>query len=273
MIQKTISDFIWFLSRNVAMRKIPNGKFLLQQEKRMQRKLQTVLQKQLNWVLKELKNISSLNSIKKNTAGDDIEKLLARMIGKEELVETIVFYSSTTLKKGGETSVKDLALRKFGIKFDLKHPAAVKYFSEKMALELSNYRGNISSTTNNRVKEIILDGIEKGRSYTDVAAEITAQGKAGVFSQSRAEMIAVHEAREAYEAGRSFPIDDFLEKNPDRKVEKAWNTVGDNRVTEECKANEDQSWIDFEKKFSSGDDHAPRSDHPRCRCVTDYEIP
>jgi predicted metal-dependent hydrolase len=273
MIQETIKDFIWYLSRNAAMRKMKNGKFLLQQEKRMQKKVHTILQKQMNWLLKELKNLPAFNSIQKNTIEDDIEKILSRMIGKEELVETIVFYSSVTLKKGGETSVKDLALRKFGISFTLKHPEAVKYLKKKAELQLSNYRGNITATTNKRVKEIIVDMVEKGRSYTDVAKEITLQGKAGVFSPARAEMIAVHEAREAYEAGRSYPIEDFLKENPDRTVEKAWNTVGDDRVTEECAANEDEGWIDFRGSFSSGDDKPPRSDNPRCRCVTDHQIP
>lgn len=272
MKNKLIEDFCWYLSRNIAMRKIPNGKFLLQNEKRFQKKMAAVLKKQMNWTVKGLNRFFSENSIQKNTIAGEIDDFLSGMVGKNELVETITFYSKSTLKKGGETSVKDLGLRQFGISFTLKHPEAVKYLRDKIALELSNYKGNISSTTNQRVKEIILDGIEKGRSYTDVAAEITKQAEAGVFSQARAEMIAVHESREAYEAGRSFPIEDFLKDNTDRKVEKGWSTVGDDRVTPECKANEDEGWIDYDGSFSSGDKRAPRYGNPRCRCVTNHQI-
>lgn len=269
-----LKDFAWWLSRNAALLKRPNGKFLRTQEKRMQKKLQAILNKQLNWVLDALKGWKGLNSIEKNTLNDEVDGLLSGMPGKESLVEAVLFYTKLTMDKGGKTSVKTLGLKEFGISFTLKHPDAVKYLKDKETLELSNYKGNITFTTKSKIKEIIADGILKGKSYTEIAQDISAQGQAGVFSSARAELIAVRESAYAYEFGKKVPMDEFVAKNPERTVVKYWQTVGDSQVTPECEENEAASPIGYNEAFPNDGNQqtAPRDGNPRCRCATSYEI-
>jgi len=45
---------------------------------------------------------------------------------------------------------------------------------------------------------------------------------------------------------------------------KAWLTVGDANVCEDCQTNEDEGPIPIDQEFPSGDDAPPQ--HPDCRC-------
>lgn len=49
---------------------------------------------------------------------------------------------------------------------------------------------------------------------------------------------------------------------------KVWQTVGDDRVSDECQANEAQGPIPVEDEFAGGVDTAPQ--HPNCRCAVSY---
>jgi hypothetical protein len=83
-------------------------------------------------------------------------------------------------------------------------------------------------------------------------------------------MIATNEIGHAYGKGNSIPIEDAVKKG--KTATKKWLTTNDDKVTEECGANEDEGWIPFKDTFSSGDTEAPRDSHPRCRCDTLYNI-
>ena len=48
------------------------------------------------------------------------------------------------------------------------------------------------------------------------------------------------------------------------EMEKAWSTVGDDKVSELCAGNEAQGWIPLEDAFQSG--HQRPLGHPGCRC-------
>lgn len=54
--------------------------------------------------------------------------------------------------------------------------------------------------------------------------------------------------------------------------EKIRDTVGDDKVTYECNENARQGRIIEMKAFTSGDNEAPRSTNPNCRCTTNYRI-
>lgn len=272
-MKKTLKDFIWFLLRNAAMTKRQDGKFILRQEKRMAAKISLTFAKQQDFLVKKLKALPGLNGVNTNTINDDIENILDSIPGQNELVENIVFYSESTMLKGGVRSIKDLSLKKFGISFTVKHPEAIKYFNAKRKLQLSNASGTITATTKDRIKEIISEGIKKGSSYEDVARQIRAQSDAGVFSRARAQMISTNEAGHAYEQGRKYPINDFIKDNQDRRVEKTWITVGDAKVTPEHTDNEKEGWIAYDDTFSgTGDSEPPADDNPRCRCTIEYRI-
>jgi SPP1 gp7 family putative phage head morphogenesis protein len=49
---------------------------------------------------------------------------------------------------------------------------------------------------------------------------------------------------------------------------KIWQTTGDNRVSDECQANEAQGPIPVKQSFTSGASEPPQ--HPRCRCSVSY---
>ena len=83
-------------------------------------------------------------------------------------------------------------------------------------------------------------------------------------------MIASNEIGHAYEQGNFIPIQDAVAEG--HKAKKEWSTVGDDKVTEECRDNQGMGKIKHDKDFLSGDMTAPRAGNPRCRCTTLYEI-
>ena len=275
---KLISDMLWHYRRNLNLMRRDNGKFIRAQEVRMEKKIDAILKKQMRWVADGVKNVPGLSNngvhYDRNTLDDQISAMLSGMPGKTDLTETILIYSGVLMDKGANSIIRTSELRKFGISFTLKHPAAIKFLSNKKTLELSNGRGNIDSRTKASIKAILLDAISEGKSYTATAQLIKAQGEHGVFSYARAELIAVREAGVAYEYGKQTPLKEFIAKNPDRQIKKNWNTSGDNDVTPECQQNQDVSPIGFNETFPNdgAQQTAPRSGNPRCRCWTTYEI-
>lgn len=274
-IAKILNNFIEVLQRNLAMTQRTDGKFILRQEKRMVAALNRVWKQQLDYILRELKTLSRFkdNSVATNSLEEAlIDSMLNNIPGRDAMVTAIVAQASLGILKGGTRSVKELKLGQFGINFNLKHPEAVRYLDKKKRLELSNYKGNITDTTNKAVKKIILDGITNGDSYTALASKIEEQAAAGVFSPARSKLIAVMEMGQAYEGGRIMVIDEFKAKHPTRTVEKTWQTVGDSKVRPSHMANELQGWIEFEENFSGTGDKAPPADFG-CRCTISYRIP
>lgn len=208
-----------------------------------------------------------------NSPEDEIDDILLKMPGQSTFTKGLVASVKLVLDKGGKTAVAEFGLKKFGISFNLKHPGAVKYLKEKERFQLSDYRGTIHDTTKQGIKKILVRAAANGQSYQVTAEQIVAQGEAGVFSTKRAQLIATREIGVAYEEGNALPIRDFRNRYPDRVVMKFWQTVEDDRVTEKHRKNQDDGWIPVEQKFSgTGDDKAPGSDNPRCRCFTKYNI-
>lgn len=270
------NTLVFALERNVILSKRPDGKFLLRNERRMMAELNRVWKKQMNYVVEKLKNVSAFkqeeNQIVVNATEDDINRIVNNLPYKEELTQSVILYMESAMERGGKTAVKKLNLGKFGISFSLQNKKAIDFLNAKKTLELSNYRGNIHATTKANISRILVDAAKSGQSYQKTAQLIMEQGKAGVFSPARGQLIATREVGVAYETGNNIPIREFQADNPDRSVMKYWQTVEDDRVTEECAANEDEGWKALAQTFDSGDDHAPRLGNPRCRCFTKYEI-
>lgn len=269
-------NLVFSLERNVILSKRPDGKFLARSERRLIAEVRRTWKKQLDYVVEKLKNVSAFkqeqNSIFTNATEDEINRIVNNLPYREDLVESVMVYMKVSMEKGGKTAVKKLNLGKFGISFSLQNKKAIDFLNAKKSLELSNYRGNIHQTTKTNIARILVDAAKSGQSYQKTAQLIMEQGKAGVFSPARAQLIATREVGVAYETGNNIPIREFQAENPDRAVMKYWQTVEDDRVTEECAANEDGGWLHLAEAFDSGDDHAPRLGNPRCRCFTKYEI-
>lgn len=147
---------------------------------------------------------------------------------------------------------------------------AIKYVEGLKYLQNINIPDSIPHTTYERVKEIIADGVLEGSSYQDIAKSMRKQLDAGVFSKARAELIAINTVGNAYENGRHEAVNQIVSQW--ETVVKYWDTVGDSRVTPECRHNEEVSPIGYNENWPSGDYIAPRYGNPRCRCTTNYEI-
>lgn len=129
---------------------------------------------------------------------------------------------------------------------------------------------SINKTTIKRVWEIIADGIFEWQTYKDIAKTMESQLDAWLFSQARAETIAIHTVRHAYESWRHDTMRQLIQQG--MKVKKRWSTVNDDKVTPWCKANESKWLIEFVENFPSWDNEAPRSWNIRCRCTVNYDI-
>jgi hypothetical protein len=152
--------------------------------------------------------------------------------------------------------------------FGLANPRAVAY------LEAHGYGliSQIDSVTRGNIATIVNNGTAEGWSYNRVAREISslysemAIGKPQQHIDSRAHLIAVTEAGNGYEEGNLTVVRDL--EDAGLRMEKKWLTVGDDRVSDGCQANQDEGWIPVAQAFQSG--HARPLRFPGCRCTTEY---
>ncbi len=127
---------------------------------------------------------------------------------------------------------------------------------------------NVNETTRFGIKNVLKKGIKAGDSYNNIAKAITerykefAIGKPQLHIRSRAHLVAITETGNAYEAGSREGA-----KQADAAglpMEKKWSSTGDNRVSELCLVNEDESWIPLDQPHASGHQNPLR--FPGCRC-------
>jgi SPP1 gp7 family putative phage head morphogenesis protein len=173
------------------------------------------------------------------------------------------------LAAGARNAALDIGVE---LSFDVAtDPRAIQYI-ERSKLTLVE---NLTETTRERVRAVLADGVAKGRSPQQVAADLrklyagwsTPDPRRHI--RDRAELIAITEMGEAYsyaslEQGRDMA-------NLGLPMQKAWETVGDDRVDlPHCRANQQQGWIPLADQFQSGHDR-PLA-HPGCRCVLLVEM-
>lgn len=265
-----------YLEHKAGAIKRPYGKFLRRAELRLTGKLSRRFKAQEKWLTGRIETLTflkadekGLRTLERKTVNDDISNLLDEMPYDEDLVADIVASARTTYRKGVDKGIEELELAKLGVSFDLVNDEAVDYLEKLRTLHLSNFRGSISQQTKDKIRKILIESADKGRTYGETARLIRDQGKAGVFSRARGELIAVNQVGTAYGKGNDDIVREFI-KETQSIVQKAWSTTGDNLVTPECEANQAEGWIGINEAFSSGDENAPRASNPRCRCVTTY---
>lgn len=155
-----------------------------------------------------------------------------------------------------------------GFAFDLKNPRAIAVIRGRAAAAVTA----IDDTTRSELAAIVTRGMDEGYNYQQVAREITAKyaefgvGKPQAHVRTRAELIAINEAAEAYETGNRLVVDDMADTG--LEMEMVWSTIGDGKVSEGCIANAAVGWIPVDQAFPSGHQHAPR--FPGCRCAVLY---
>jgi len=176
-------------------------------------------------------------------------------------IAPILAAAGAGLEAGAKQASVDLGI---GLSFDLKNPRAVAYL-EAHGAELVK---GVNDTTREYIKTVVTDGVRDGKSYDQIAKEISARyeefkvGKPQLHIDSRAHGIAVTEAGNAYVEGNAIVARDLQDAG--LTMEKSWLTVGDDRVSPECQSNQDAGWIPFDDAFPSG--HAQPLAHPYCRC-------
>lgn len=184
----------------------------------------------------------------------------------EAFVKPIDSAVEAALLAGGKQTMADFMLTG---SFDLANPRAVAYLKDYGAKLVKG----INETTRTYIKTIVTEGVEQGWSYNKTAKAISDRyeefriGMPQKHIQSRAHLVAVQESAQAYESGNMIVAQDLKDAGLD--IEKSWLTVGDDRVSEECRANQAQEWIPLDQAFSSGVANAPG--HVACRCTTLYQ--
>lgn len=115
----------------------------------------------------------------------------------------------------------------------------------------------INESTRNIIRGEVERAIRDGSTVSELAESL--RGSVA-FSEERALMVARTEMALADTAGtmESFKACADI-------VGKRWTTAGDDRVSDECQACEDEGAIPLDQAFSSGADAPPN--HPNCRCA------
>lgn len=169
------------------------------------------------------------------------------------------------LEYGGMAIIAEMGMT---LKWDLKNPRAVRYLSEYGAMQVKG----INETTREYLQTLIRTATDEGWSYKRTAEAIIERfeefgvGRPQAHIDSRAHLIAVTETGNAYEEGSRIQAQDLHDAGIE--MEKAWDTVGDDKVSEGCQENEAAGWIRIDAEFPSGHQRPLR--FPGCRCECRY---
>lgn len=129
---------------------------------------------------------------------------------------------------------------------------------------------HIDETTLDRIRPIFERSARERWSYQKLEKEIIDQfagyGLLRDGKVPRARLIAHNEMRTAWEEGRRIVAGELMAGGIE--MEAKWTTVGDSRVTPQCRANSKAGWISARETFPSGHLAPPR--FPGCRCHSVY---
>lgn len=180
----------------------------------------------------------------------------------EDLTTAVV----QTFVTGGAHVIADLGIK---LAFDLTNPRATAYSKAYGADQISG----IDEESKAQIRRLVTEGVSVGESYDSIAKKIRQRYREFAAPapqqhiRSRAHLVAITELGNAYQAGNLAGVKAITDTGIE--MEKRWATVGDDRVSEGCQANEDQGWIDIDEPFDSGDDAPLR--FPGCRCHLQYQ--
>jgi len=234
--------------------------------------LQTTLEQKIAVIFKRqglavLKKLGTMRSYFSESAASDFDDLFddATLDTSTDMIDILQSSIEAAVLKGGKALIRDF---KASVNFSLTNPRAIAYTQNYAATAITG----IDSTTKDDIRRIVLAGISDGASYSEVASNIKArytQYAVGVpqrHIRSRAELIAVTEIGNAYQAGNLAGA--RVMSDSGLKMQKYWLTSGDDRVSQGCKDNQTDGWIDLNAAHSSGDQTPLR--FPGCRCVEQY---
>ena len=178
------------------------------------------------------------------------------------LEEPLTAIAQAALDAGAREAIANLGV---DMSFSLAFPEATAYVEEHGAALVAK----INETTRTGLRGILTEAADSGWGYDKTAKAIKqryremAVGRPQEHIRSRAHMIAVTESGQGYEAGNHMVGQRLAASG--LEMEHAWLTVGDSRVSAECRSNQEAGWIALDESFPSGDQH-PLA-HPACRCA------
>lgn len=206
--------------------------------------------------------------LRETLTGDDWLRIFDTATGAttELFFGAIQDAARAALLLGAQNAIADVGIDSA---FTLRNPRAEAY------LQAHGYGliSQIDSVTRGNIATIVDEGVRAGWSYNATAREISrlysemAVGKPQRHIESRAHLIAVTEAGNAYEEGNAIVVRDLQDAG--LRMEKKWLTVGDDRVSAGCRANEAEGWIPLERAHRSG--HMQPLRFPGCRCTELYQ--
>jgi hypothetical protein len=156
------------------------------------------------------------------------------------------------LEGGAARAIAQLGL---SMSFDLTNPRAIFYMQQAGG----NLVRGLNQTSRNRLRAVLVEGIENGWSYGRLASRVRVLF--ADFSRARALTIARTELGNAYSESTVIVGDSLRAQG--LQVEKRWIAV-QTEPAEPCRVNANQGWIPMNRAFASGD--ARPLQHPRCRC-------
>ena len=240
-----------------------NGRAIRRQERKMQRGINESFKKQGDYIVKEYAKLANKKAWGVKNVNDDVDDIFEAM-DDTELVSGILDVSATSMEYGGKTRVRKSKLKEIGIDFNLSNPEAERYLLTDRPLVLAK----LADTTKEHIKPILMDSVIEGRAPQETAKIIRENF---ALSKARSLMISVNEVGHAYEWGNYVPMNDAKKRG--YKVSKSWLTVNDAKVTPAHTQNQEDGWIELDDTFSgTGDELAPASDNPNCRCTILYDI-
>jgi len=163
-----------------------------------------------------------------------------------------------------------MAAADFQIAFDIEHPRAAAYLRAEGAKMITR----IEATTRRRVEREIGKMLDEGVGWPEFAKRLRAkfrhfrEKKPQRHIRDRADLIAVTETGNAFEAASEIVGLDL--ESAGIPMEKSWLTVGDERVSDGCKANQARGWIAIRELFPSG--HSRPLRFSGCRCTSLRQI-
>jgi len=250
-----------------ALHRTDKARVLRPAERKLEKAMQKTFRKQGAAFVKgffKLRNkfeVQESAYLREGIGDDDLDPIFDDAENDDEFIEPIQSAAEDMLLAGAQQILSELDL---SISFDLKNPRAVAYLKAHGADLVTK----INSTTREYIKTLVTQAMDEGWSYQKTARMLIARyeefavGKPQQHIASRAQLIAVTESGNAYEAGNFIPIQDLMDSGIE--MEKSWNTMGDNRVSAGCLANEAEGWIPADQEHGSGDMTPLR--FPGCRC-------
>jgi hypothetical protein len=244
---------------------IPRYKLFVskQVEKHLERKVVTMWQAQLRAILLRLEHFRSQFAEASSDLGDALDAEL------EDTASAFADELSATLGPAftGGAEATAASLRNLPSGFDTPNPAASDYLRERGAQLVSG----LNDTTRDRMRSLLAGYREQGASYDRTAQGIRElfdgfdSGSALGHIRDRAELVAVTESGDAYEAGGRATISALSDLG--LKYEKQW--LADAGACGLCSENAAEGWIPFDEEHGSGDSEP--TGHPGCRCSEIYQ--